>query len=206
VEENIKRGKVLDEVTEVVSTDETELRNYYEMIKTYAFQKPEGFMMDIARFGTEAAAETARNELFSGRKWDDVMAAASGDVTDHSASDSRVFIPEAQMTGEAESLKALSMDIPSEIISFTSDDHMIAVKRAREEASVSSFDEVSADVEQILMSQKRSSLQSQFMQELRTRADVQILDQELFNVSVPETSGDASTAPDAALEAVSDDN
>jgi hypothetical protein len=203
VEEDVKRRKVFDEVTGVVSTDEAELRNYYEMIKTYAFSRPEGFMMDVAHFSTVQAAEDARKELSSGKNWDDVMTAASGDVTDHSDSAGKMFIPENQLAGETESLKALSMDIPSEVISFTSDDNMIVVKRTREEASTASFDEVSADIEQILVSQKRTSLQSQFMQELRTKADVQILDEELFKMAAPETSADAPdggvVSPDAAV-------
>jgi hypothetical protein len=197
VEEDVKRRKLLDEVTGVVSTDETELRNYYDMIKTYAFSKPEGFTMDVAHFKTPEAAEEARKELSSGKSWDDVMTAASGDVTDHSDSANRMFIPENQLSNETESLKTLSMDIPSDVISFTSDDNMIVVKRTREAASTLSFDEVSADIEQILVSQKRTSLQSQFMQELRTKADVKILDEELFKLAAPETSGDA--APSAGV-------
>ena len=92
------------------------------------------------------------------------------------------------------------MDIPSEVISFTSDDNMIVVKRTREAASTASFDEVSADIEQILVSQKRTSLQSQFMQELRAKSDVKILDEELFKVAVSETSGDAAaTSADSTV-------
>ena len=199
VEEDVKRRKLIDEVIGVVSTDEAELRNYYEMIKTYVFAKPEGFMMDVAHFNTAQAAKTARGALLSGKNWDDVMAAGSGDVADHSDSANRMFIPENQLMGETESLKALSMDIPSEVISFTSDDNMIVVKRTREAAGTASFDEVSADVEQILVSQKRTSLQSQFMQELRAKADVKILDEELFKVAVPETSQDTVVSADGIV-------
>jgi hypothetical protein len=185
VEENIKRSKVMEEITKAVSTDEAELRNFYEMMKTYSpqFQKPEGFMMDIAHFSTEEAAEAARAELSSGKSWDDVITAASGD---------RMFIPSDQLIDDAESLKTLSMDIPSKVITFTSDDHMIAVKRTKEEAGTATFDEVSSDIEQTLLDQKRMSLQSKFMQELRARANVEILDQELFSAP-PE---DAEVSPD----------
>ncbi|MDR1132750.1 MAG: SurA N-terminal domain-containing protein [Synergistaceae bacterium] len=200
VEEEMKRNTLFEEVSGVVSTDEAELRNYYDMIKTYAFSKPEGFLMDVAHFKTPEAAETARGELSSGTNWDDVMAAASDDVTDHSDSANRMFIPENQLGAETESLKALSMDIPSEVISFTSDDNMIVVKRSREAASTASFDEVSADIEQMVLSQKRTSLQSQFMQELRTKADVKILDEELFKMAAPETPQDDAASDDSTLD------
>jgi hypothetical protein len=199
VEDDVKRRKALDDVTGVVSTDEAELRNYYEMVKNYAFSKPEGFTMDVAHFRTAKAAEKARGELSSGKKWDDVMTAASNDVTDRSDSANRPFIPENQLSGQIESLKALSMDIPSKVISFTSDDNMIVVKRTREAAGTAPFDEVSADIGQMLISQKRTSLQSRFMQELRTKADVKILDGELFKLAVPETSGDAPASADSAV-------
>jgi hypothetical protein len=194
VEENLKRSKVLDEVTVAVSTDETELRNFYEMMKTYAFQKPDGFLMDIAHFGTEDAANAARDEISAGKNWDDVVTAVSADAIDYSTTDNRMFIPSDQLTGEVEFLKELSMDVPSKVINFTSEDHMIVVKRTHEEAGAATFDEVSADIEQMLVGQKRTALQSQFMQELRARANVDILDKDLFTVLsqdvAEETSGD----------------
>jgi hypothetical protein len=199
--ERIKRDKILEEVTGVVSTDEAELHNFYDMMKTYAFQKPEGFLMDVAHFATESAAEAARAELSSGKSWDDVIAAASSDVTDSSTSDNRMFIPSEQLTGEVEFLNALSMDIPSKVIAFTSDDHMIVVKRTKEEAGTATFDEVSADIEEMLVGQKRTALQSQFFQELRERAQVEILDQELFKMPTQETSEDiTATSGDANAE------
>jgi foldase protein PrsA len=201
IEENVKRSKLMEEVTKAVSTDEAELRNNYEIMKAYYFQKPEGFMMDIAHFSTEEAADAARAELSSGKKWDDVMAAASGDVLNSSGSENRMFIPSNQMTNEAESLKTLSMDIPSKVITFTSDDHMIAVKRTKEEAGTYTFDEVSFDIEQTLLDQKRMSLQSKFMQELRARANVEILDKELFSTPPSDVSADAEISPDAQEQA-----
>ena len=217
IEGNLKRGRIFEEITGVVSTDEAELRNFYEMMKAYAFQKPEGFLMDVAHFTTEEAAEAARKEIESGTEWDDVIEAASPDVSDHSMSDNRLLIPVAQLTGEASFIKELSMGVPSRVVTFTSDDHMVVVKRAKEEAGTASFDEVSADIEQMLVSQKRTALQSQFMQELRARASVEILDEELFRmisyeepeetpaVSKDVSSEDVSPAPVAAAEAVSDD-
>ena len=202
VEENMRRSKLLDEVTTAVSTDQTELRNFYDMMKTYAFKKPEGFMMDIAHFGTEPAAEAAKAELESGTKWDDMIESASADITDYSTTASRMFIPTEQMTGDAEFLKELSMDVPSRIISLTSGDHMIVVKRSKEEAGTAAYDEVSADLEEMIVGQKRTALQSKFMQELRARANVELLDGELFNNTRPEdTSADVIsldvTSPDA---------
>jgi hypothetical protein len=206
IEENMKRGKALDEVVGVVSTDEKELRDFYGMMKEYAFRKPEGFKMDVAHFATGESAEAARKELESGKKWDDVITASSGDVVDYSTTGERMFIPAEQLTGDVEFIKELSMDIPSKVVTFTSDDHMIVVKRSKEEAGTAPFDEVSADIEQMLVSQKRTSLQSQFMQELRARASVEILDQELFKTLSPDASGDVTETSGDAASPVPDAN
>ena len=125
-----------------------------------------------------------------------------------------MFIPTAQLTDEVEFLNDIPMNVPSRVVSFTSDDHMIVVKRVKEEAGTASFDEVKDDIEQMLLSQKSASLQSQFMQELRARASVEILDEELFRMISHEEPEDvtaeseeippAASAPEEAT--VSEEN
>jgi hypothetical protein len=76
---------------------------------------------------------------------------------------------------------------------------MIVVKRSREEAGTAAYDEVSADLEEMIIGQKRTALQSKFMQELRARADVRLLDEELFNMpseaeeDISDTSADVTS-------------
>ena len=210
IDDNMKRSKLFEEVTSIVSVDEAELRGRYDTFKSYAYQKPEGFLMDVAHFSTQAAAEAAKKELEAGKKWDDVMASASADVTDHSPSDERMFIPSEQLTWDVEFLKALSMDVPSQVVPFTSDDHMIVVKRSNEEAGTASFDEVRDIVQQEMLNEKRTSIRTQFMQSLRAKAKVEILDQKLFSALAQAPAGAAggdddkpvsADAPAAALSA-----
>jgi hypothetical protein len=51
---------------------------------------------------------------------------------------------------------------------------------------------VSADIEDMILGQKKQALQGQFMQELRTRASVEFLDEALFKSPEPPISGDVS--------------
>ena len=205
IEETLKRNKVFEEITGLASTDEEELRNFYEMMKSYAFQRPEGFMMDVARFTTEETAENARKELESGKEWDDVMEAVSPDVSEHSRSYSRIFIPTNQLIDEVEFVVDLSIGVPSRVVSFTSDDHMIVVKRAKEEAGTAPFEEVSADIEQMIISQKSAAQQSQFMQELRARAVVEFLDEELFTMVTSVIAEDESADETTTGETTTDE-
>ena len=190
IAETIKRNKVFEEVTDVVSTDEAELRNFYEMMKAFAFQTPEGYFADVAHFATEEAASGAREELESGKEWDEVMGAVTSGVSDHSSSGERAFIPSSQLTGDVEFIRDLPMNVPSHVVTLAPDDHMIVVKREKQDEATAPFEDVSADIEEIILSQKSASLQSQFMQELRARASVEILDEELFAMASPDVLED----------------
>jgi hypothetical protein len=218
IEESMRRQKVFDEVLSAVSVDEGEMLSTYDTIKDYAFQRPDGFMMDIAHFATNESAEEARGEISGGKAWDDVMASASADVLrDYSAPGNRLFIPADQLVNEVESVKDLAIDKVSDVIKLTDDDFMIVVKRSEEDARTASFDEVSPDVEQMLLGQKRQNLQSEFLNELKGRSVVEILDNELFTAPSPDepepaddsgapvSSDAAEAAPDPASETPSSD-
>ncbi|MDR1482337.1 MAG: SurA N-terminal domain-containing protein [Synergistaceae bacterium] len=208
----LARQKLFDQVTAPVSTDESELKSFYDMMKAYYFQKPEGFKVNLAHFSSGESAERVRGAITGGASWDDAMEAASGDVMTQTPFDSPVLIPTDQFTGEAESLKDFPFDEISDVTMLTSDDFMLVIKRSKEESGTADFDEVSADIEQMILGQKRQGSQSEFLRELRTQANVQILDESIFFTPEPLTSGDVteeeedapSISSDNELEPVSD--
>jgi hypothetical protein len=80
---------------------------------------------------------------------------------------------------------------------------MIVIKRSKEAAGTMSYDEASADIEQMLIGRKQQSLQSDFLQELKGKASIEILDQSLFNNPEADEIGDApEAASDDAIEPV----
>ncbi|MDR1943265.1 MAG: SurA N-terminal domain-containing protein [Synergistaceae bacterium] len=203
VEEQTLRQKVFDEVTSEVSTDEQEMREFYNTMKTYAFQKPEGFNMNLAHFRTEEAAEKARADIESGKSWDSVLEAASSDVFNSYPESSPVLIALTQLTDDFEFLKNTPMNKVSKAVKLGEDDYLITIKRSKEAAGVATYNEVSADIEQMILGQKRQGLQSDFLQELRGKAAIEILDESLFSKpadALVEVSGDVSeeTSGDAA--------
>jgi hypothetical protein len=189
IEDQVLRQKVFDEVIAVASTDEQEKKTFYDTMKDYAFQKPEGFKVNIAHFGTEDAAEKVRAAIDNDGKWDDVMTAASGDVLSYSAYDSPVLVDITQLTGDFEFLNDQPFNKVTRVVNLGDQDYMLLLKRSKEAAGTALYDEVSADIEQMVVSQKQQGLQSDFLQELREKAVVEILDDTIFSKpEVPETT------------------
>jgi hypothetical protein len=202
IEEQILRQKVFEEVTAPASTDEQEKRTFYDTMKTFAFQRPEGFNFNVAHFATEEFAKDARDAIAGGKAWDGVMEAASEDVIDYSPYASPILAPLSQITGPLEPLKDLPLNKVTDVIKIAEGDFLIAVKRSKEAARTATYDEVSADIEQMVLGQKRQGLQANFLQDLRSKADVEILDDSIFNkpeVTAPAISDDAT--PEIAEEA-----
>jgi hypothetical protein len=180
VETQLKRQRVLEQVVAPASTDEQELRTFYDMLKGYAFQKPEAFLVNLAHFRTEKSAEDAKSAIDSGKKWDDVMTETSPDVLNYTTYEDTVAIPVSEMQDEVAFLLDAPMNKVTAPVMLASEDYLIAVKREKQEAGTATYDEVSVDIEAMIINQKRQGLQSQFMQELRARASVEILDPEIF--------------------------
>lgn len=185
VELQMKRQMVFDGVVAPASTDQQEMRTFYDTLKEYAFQKPEGFTMNIAHFTTEAAATAAQEKVKGGTAWDEVMTTASPDVLNYIPYESPVFVPVSEMLGNVEYLKDVPLDEVTAPVELTSDDFMIVVKRTKQDAGTADYDEVSADIEMMILNQKRQGLQSQFLQTLRSTAVVEVLDQDLIKTPEP---------------------
>lgn len=209
IENQMKVAKVMEQVLAAASADETEKTTFYDTFKSFRYQQPEAFLVDMAHFSTIEKAKDARKQIDSGKKWDDVMKSMSPDILFSTPQGEPVPIPLADLQDRLAPLADLQMNKTSDPVEVMSNDFMIIIKREKQDARVLDYDEVSDDVEMMLLGQKRQTLQSEFMRELRSRASVQILDDSIFmrapepidTVSADETlqqifevSGDAVSA------------
>lgn len=194
VEQDMHRMKLFDKVVEPASADESEIRTYYDVLKDFSFRKDEGFNINVAHFKKQETADAARGELNGGKNWDDVMASLSGDVADFTPYENKIFVPSASLINELAFILDAPMGTATAPVEIVSDDFMIVVKRDSQEAGVSTFDEVSGDIRDMVLEQKRQTLQNEFMQELHALAQkqIEILDPAIFPEPVPVTSGDAT--------------
>lgn len=216
ITEQLKQRMLFDEVMAEVSVDQTEVRSYYDTMKAVnspTLAKQAGFTMNLAHFSNQSAAQKAYDDVSAGKKWDDTMKAAkSGDVLDFIPYEMPVFIPTAQLTDKAAYLKSAPMNAVTKPVEIASGDFMLAIKRTEQKAGTASFDEISGDIEMMLRGQKGQALQSKFIQDLKARASIEILDEELFKTPEPASadvepaeSEDVTDEVESADEAVSAD-
>lgn len=205
LEENLKTSKLFEQVTAPASADETEKSAFYDTYKDYVYRRPEAFLVNVAHFKTEEAANSARKALDSGSKWDDVIEAASGDVINSTPYSETITVPTASLQGDLAVIKDAQMGKATKPVLVVSDDYMIMVKREKQEEGIFTYDEVSADIAERILAQKRQTLQGQFVQELRARASVEVLDQDLFAKNDPLAADEADAASAAIDEIISED-
>lgn len=189
--------KLYDVIAAPASADESEKVAYYDTFKSFSYVVPEGYDISFARFKTEASASSAYASIGSGADWDAVLDAVSDDVTSKTSGDQTVFMPVSDMRGVYSFISEATegrLSAPREI---ASDDLLMVIKRTHHEERIMSYDEVSADVEAMIIGQKQNALIAQFNQEMMSRADVKRLDPDIFPIAAP--------ASDAAELAVSAD-
>jgi hypothetical protein len=200
----------------VVSEDETTA--FYDSVKNLFFRRPAGFMVNFASFASPDEAEKARNLLIEGQSWAEVTGAASDDIASSDvtnpvkpirATTEPTFMPDGAFDGAFSPMKSDDVGVVSAVFEAASDDFVVGVKTEAVEETVSSYDEVSADIRAIIQQQKEREVLSAFSQTLLDRAKIVILDASLFPsevrdveeflpVSAPETDETNSNAAESA--------
>lgn len=199
ITEELKQRMLFEEVVSGVSVDQAEVRSYYDTMaaaSSSTLTKQAGFTMNLAHFSSLSAAQDAYDAVNSGKEWNDVMTTAkSGDVLDFIPYEAPVFIPTAQLTDQAAYLKNAPMNTVIKPAEIASGDYLVVIKRDEQKAGTASFDEISADIEMMLRGQKGQALQSAFIQDLKARVVIEILDEELFKTPEPISADVESSEP-----------
>ena len=197
----IAQRKLLQQASEGVSVSEEETREYYDAMKESLFKRPKGYLINVARFKEPHVAEIVKEDLSDKpdvSSWNELMELHSNDVISHTPYEDPVFLNEEslkQQFGIQELSKGEILG-PEEI---ASGDYALFLVMEEKPEEVVSFDVVSGDVEKFLYSQKAQQRQQEFLEELIKRAEVKLLEPELFEVA----SSDQPEVPQD--EAVSDD-
>ena len=193
-------NRVMEDAVKDASADIKDIRAFYEQMKDYYFKKPAGFSLNAAQFASAKAAEAFRAKLIAGTPWDKALEGiSSADVKGSTPYAEPSVIPTEQMTGPTEVVKKAVTGKPSAVIKLSDADYLVVLKRGEQKAGVAPFDEVSKDVEGMLLSQERQGLQSQFVDSLRKRAVVEKLDEEFFK-PVVEPSAEADSGDKAPIK------
>ncbi len=193
----LAQQKLMEDVLKPASVDIKEARKFYDSMKDIFYRRPAGFTFNLMAFRDRAAAEKARARLVAGEKWDAITVAFSKDVSNATSFDKPVFVGEKDLATDLQDLKKLAVGKVSQIKQITSDDVMIALKRSVEKERVMTWNEISGDVTRLMLNQKKRELQTKFLEELKKKAQVKILDASIFpapkvQILTAPASGDVS--------------
>ena len=186
----------------VISEDQA--TQFYDTMKTLIYSRPEGFMVHMSDFNNNEAAEDFRAKLLAGESWDVIVSSdvlASKDLINITRAP--VFLPvSAMQSGTLSVMASVDVGQPSEVFSVSSSDFAVGLKTSHVDASVSPYEEVSADIKNMLTNQEQRKRLSDYEASLRNKAQLVINDEELFTspaVSVDETP---SIIPEPTIEII----
>ena len=180
-----------------VTVSEDEAVSFYDTMKELLYRRPEGFMVHLATFVTSQDAEALRKRLDGGASWD---LAVSGDAVSSqdlaNVTREPIFLSAASLAAGALSpLDSLDVGQVSPVFSVSSGDFTVGLKMERVSESVSPYDDVSSDIRLLLRQQQERQSLAEYEASLMAKAQVVILDPELF--PQPASGDETPTSPDA---------
>ena len=180
IRKQISQKKVTDALAAEINVPDDEARKFYDSAKTFLYKQPAGFKVNLATFKSNEAAKAAQKSLEGGEGWDKVMEMHKSVIMSSTPYDKPVLITEQMMVDSLAALKDLPLNKVSPVMPVTSSDSYVAVKRSKEAEKQLSYAEVSADVVAMIRNQKVQKKQQEFYEELLKRANIKILDPEIF--------------------------
>lgn len=192
----IRMQKLLDSLGDEIVIEDSEVSDFYDLMKDVLYKQPAGTKANIATFRSAEAAEAARNAIASGASWDEEIEKHRTDVEMSTPYDHPIILTEQMLSGELAAIKDLPVDQVSQVEDANAPFVYIAINRGHEDERVLSFDEVRDNVRTTIRSQKLQVELQKFFDELRARANVTILDAEIF----PSEAEPEAESSDAAEE------
>ncbi|MBQ6774507.1 MAG: SurA N-terminal domain-containing protein [Synergistaceae bacterium] len=186
-------------VGEVVVSEDKAVE-FYDTMKNFIYSRPEGFMLQVANFNSNKAAEDMIARINSGQSWVNIVSndeLASKDVINITREP--VFLPSSAMrSGMLSVLASVDIGKISPVINISSTDFAVALKTEHVDASLTPYNEVSADIKAMLRNQEERKRLSDFEAELMSKAQVVINDKSLF--ARPVVSQDNKPEPEQEFE------
>lgn len=189
----LAQQKVLDGELGSVMLAEGEVQAFYDEAKETFFRRPEGFNLNIAHVREGERAAKIAELLREGGDWDGELAAHSADVIDHTPYEEPFFVAAEALQGPFAVVLSADVDGLVGPIEAASDDFVLVVKREALPDKILPLEEVSGDIENLLLSQRRSEAQQKFFKGLLERAQITLHDEALF--ALPESAQEPLSVP-----------
>ncbi|NLI96167.1 MAG: peptidylprolyl isomerase [Synergistaceae bacterium] len=190
IADRLAQQKVIEGIAKGVVVSDDEVAKFYDSTKDLFFRRPAGYEVNFASFGKKEQAQKAREQLLAGKEWDKVIEAASQDVKNSTPYAKPTFVAEKDLTGPMKILLDLPMGKMSPLISVTSEDILLVLKRSRSPERTLSLAEVKEEIHKMLKAQKEREIQQKFLLDLKAGMQVKILDPSIFPAPKEPESGD----------------
>ncbi len=188
--------KVLEGELSSVVLASGDAHDFYDKTKEVFFRRPEGFNLNLAHFSNLESAHKVVDLVTAKSGWDESLAVVSSDVADHTSYDAPFFVAADALQGPFGIVASAEMNALVGPIEVGSDDYVLVIKREALPDQILPFEEVSSDIANLLLSQRRSEAQQRFFRSLLDRAEIAIHDEALF--AVPESA--VSEEPSASQQ------
>jgi parvulin-like peptidyl-prolyl isomerase len=191
IADNIAQQKILAmEVSSVTISGDEDVQ-FYDTLKELFFTRPETILVRAAHLKDRDKAKRFSEELLAGVSWNDLGRTFSDDLTYPVSEDSTVTLAKGRVPEEIWTAVASLEDgaVTSPVV--ISEDVYVLERISRDEGGVVPFEDVSADVRELILGEKRREAQGAYFASLRERATIHLLDAPLFADPVLET-----TSPD----------
>ncbi|HAK41096.1 MAG TPA: hypothetical protein DCM24_04720 [Synergistaceae bacterium] len=188
----LSQRMVLDANAGDVDVTEDEALGFYEQTRELFFRQPAGYHVMFARFATLEKAEEARKAVEGGKKWDEVMQDYEGVALDFTLSGEPAFVTEKEFTeGALKEIAGTAIGKVSKAVALDENNVVIVVKQEKIDEKIASYEEASGDIKGMIAQQKRQANQNEYLKGLLTRANIQVLVPEFFEVPAqPEAEGE----------------
>jgi predicted nucleic acid-binding protein len=188
IADNIAQQKILAmEVSGVTISGDEDVK-FYDTLKELFFTRPETILVRAAHLKDRDKAQRFSEELLAGASWNDLGRAFSDDLASPVSEDSTVALAKGRVPEEIWTVVASLDDgavTPPVVIS---EDIYVLERISRDEGGVIPFEDVSADVRELILGEKRKEAQRAYFASLRERATVRLLDAPLFADPAIETA------------------
>ncbi len=202
IREDLSRRALIQQAEEGVTATTEELQEGYDALKDVVFTRPHVIYVRVADFASrDHAAREAVEQMEDGVSWSAMIATHLDEVRDFTSGDETVPFAENRVPPVLwDAVVQIGEARAAGPVEVTSQDFYVLEKVSEELPRVLSFDEVSGDIQEMVVAQKRQNARNQFFETLLKRAKIKILDESLFTAPPVEAEGASPSEEEPQIE------
>jgi len=182
IREDLSRRALIQQAEEGVAATPEELQEAYDALKDMVFSRPHVIYVRVADFASrDHVAQEAVEQMQDGVSWNAMIATYLDDLRDFTSGDESIPFAENRVPPVLwDAMAGIGDARVAGPVELTSEDFYVLEKVSEELPQVLPLDEVSGDIQEMVLAQKKQNARNQFFDTLLKRAKIKILDESLF--------------------------